>query len=160
MGEITWQTIKHLLEMVRQKYDEEAKNPPTDGIDRCYLTDPEPFVLVERTKPNYIRYIRAKPYTAYKPHPGQALSRIIFGLIAKQAKGKKMTGELPPAAELVKQHMKGMEIAQKPKIPKWVKIVELLKRQRISSFKDLRYSYETRHLSGISKSGKPNTLHK
>jgi hypothetical protein len=47
--------------------------------------------------------IRNVPYTAVKPKPKQLAVRIAFGRIASQAKGKKKTGFLPPAAELVAQ---------------------------------------------------------
>ena len=47
--------------------------------------------------------IRNVPYTAVKPKPRQLAVRIAFGRIASQAKGKKKTGFLPPAAELVAQ---------------------------------------------------------
>ncbi len=47
--------------------------------------------------------IRNVPYTAVMPKPKQLAVRIAFGRIASQAKGKKKTGFLPPAAELVAQ---------------------------------------------------------
>jgi hypothetical protein len=47
--------------------------------------------------------IRNVPYTAVMPKPKQLAVRIAFGKIASQAKGKKKTGFLPPAAELVAQ---------------------------------------------------------
>ena len=45
--------------------------------------------------------IRNVPYTAVMPKPKQLAVRIAFGRIASQAKGRKKTGFLPPAAELV-----------------------------------------------------------
>ena len=47
--------------------------------------------------------IRNVPYTAVMPKPRQLAVRIAFGRIASQAKGRKKTGFLPPAAELVAQ---------------------------------------------------------
>jgi hypothetical protein len=47
--------------------------------------------------------IRNVPYTAVMPKPKQLAVRIAFGRIASQAKGRKKTGFLPPAAELVAQ---------------------------------------------------------
>jgi hypothetical protein len=47
--------------------------------------------------------IRNVPYTAVMPKPKQLAVRIAFGRVASQAKGRRKTGFLPPAAELVAQ---------------------------------------------------------
>ncbi len=108
-----WQ--QYLLEKIRRLSEQEIK------IEEEYLKDPKPIVLVRRNKPRKIFYFRAKPITAYRPTYKQLLTRIKFGEVAKKAKGMKMTGDLPPAAEIVKKELSGVKYSgpseEKPK--KW-----------------------------------------
>lgn len=68
-------------------------------------------------------YLRAMPYTAEHPTENQIKARIKFAEIAKKAKGKKFTGGLPPAAELIKREMKGQYFGRTRKLKKWQKIL-------------------------------------
>ena len=74
-------------------------------------------------------YLRAEPETAKYPTKNQIKSRIVFGEIAKQAKGQKFkignkfVREMPPAAEMVKEKMTGMEIGRTRKLKKWEEIL-------------------------------------
>lgn len=51
--------------------------------------------------------IRSATKNAHNPSEAQREVREVFGEIARLGKGKKMDGELPPSAELVKEKMKG-----------------------------------------------------
>ena len=55
--------------------------------------------------------LRNVPFTAVSPRPKQLAVRIAFGRIAKGAKGQKMTGTLPPAAELIRQNRERIKAA-------------------------------------------------
>ena len=67
--------------------------------------------IVYRRKPREIVYVRRKP----RVPPGGPSSKAAFTEIASKAYGSKMTGDLPPAAELVRKEMKGKKYAP-PKI--------------------------------------------
>lgn len=83
------------------------------------------LVLVVREKPRRRVYVRSMPETAFKPTPAQIQARIAFGEAARLAKGLKMTGSMPPAAEMVKKVMAGLKFKpSKRREPKWVKVLE------------------------------------
>ena len=69
------------------------------------------------------KYLRAMPETAENPTVYQAMTRINLGEVAKKAKGKKFTGFLPPAAEIVKRELKGKKVGRTIKLKKWEKLV-------------------------------------
>jgi hypothetical protein len=102
---------------------ESEENPP----EEAYLRDDKPIQLVVRSKPRKVVYLRAKPITAYEPTPAQIRARIVFGEIAKRARGKKIIpGLMPPAALAVKEEMSGRSFGSTPRKPKWVYILERL----------------------------------
>jgi len=73
-------------------------------------------------------FLRAKPKTAYDPTVNQIRSRLRFAELARKARGRKFTGELPPAAEMVKQ-MKGERFGRTERPRKWeVILAEYLRR--------------------------------
>jgi len=97
-------------------------------LEDYYLRDDRPIQLVFRQKPRPIAFLRAKPRTAYEPTVNQVKSRLRFAELAKKAKGRKFTGELPPAAEMVKQ-MKGERFGRTERPRKWeVILAEYLRR--------------------------------
>jgi len=97
-------------------------------LEEWYLEDDKPIQLVFRQKPRPLIYFRAKPRTAYEPTVNQVKSRLRFAELAKKAKGRKFTGELPPAAEMVKQ-MKGERFGRTERPRKWeVILAEYLRR--------------------------------
>jgi len=121
-----WQ--KYLLEKIKKLSKQDIK------IEEEYTRDPKPLVLVHRKKPRELWYLRAKPATVYRPTYKQILTRIRFGEIAKKAKGAKMKGDLPPAAEFVKKELSGIkyegEAEEKPR--KWeLVLAALLKNGKI-----------------------------
>jgi hypothetical protein len=85
-----------------------------------YVEDEKPFQIVFRKGKK--SYIRAKPYTAYKPTEAQIRARIAFSEAAKQAKGMKVS-LLPPAALAVKANMEKKDFGGKAKEPKWLKLL-------------------------------------
>lgn len=92
----------------------------------------EYIVVVQRTKPRRKIYFRAMPRTAYDPTPAQIMARIMFGEIARKAKGKKFTDKhgLPPAALMVKKLLSGKKFY--PHIvrdPKWLQTLKKLARE-------------------------------
>lgn len=97
-------------------------------LEEYYLKDDKPIQLVFRQKPRPLAYFRAKPRTAYDPTINQIKSRLRFAELAKRARGRKFTGELPPAAEMVKQ-MKGEKFGRTEKPRKWeIILAETLRR--------------------------------
>ena len=109
---------KKIKRLSKQKHD----------IPVEYLLDPKPIQIVFRKKPRKKVFYRAKPITAYRPTVNQLKTRIIFGELAQMAKGKKLDGELPPAAEMVKQ-MKGVKFGRTERKKKWELILaETLRR--------------------------------
>lgn len=100
------------LQLIRKLKEEKQQ------IEVGYLKDDRPIQLVVRKKPRYTVYFRAKPSTAYNPTIPQIKARIRFGELAKLAKGKKFSGELPPAAEEVKR-MKGLKFGRTYRPKKW-----------------------------------------
>jgi hypothetical protein len=86
------------------------------------------FVLVRRTRPREVLYLRAYPRTAADPTPAQIRARIAFGEAARKAKGIKYRGlpvSLPPAAEFVKRELSGKSFEpKKEKKPKWLELLE------------------------------------
>ena len=97
-------------------------------VEEFYLRDDRPIQLVFRQRPRPLVYLRAKPRTAYDPTIPQIKSRLRFAELAKKAKGKKFTGELPPAAEMVRQ-MKGERFGRTERLRKWELILaECLRR--------------------------------
>jgi len=91
-----------------------------------YLRDDKPFQLVVREKPRRTVFFRAKPITAYRPTEAQIRARITFAKIARRAKGRKMSGQMPPAAEEIKKSMSGMRFGETIREPKWLKILKRL----------------------------------
>lgn len=87
-------------------------------LEDYYLIDDKPIQLVFRQKPRPLMYFRAKPRTAYDPTVNQIKSRLRFAELARKARGRKFTGELPPAAEMVRQ-MKGERFGRTEKPRKW-----------------------------------------
>jgi len=118
------------LEKLRKRFEEvkEAlRNEPVE-IESEYLIDDRPISLVHRKKPREIFYFRAKPRTAYRPTTPQIKARLRFAELASMAKGRRFTGNLPPAAEMVKR-MKGERFGETIKPKKWEVILsESLKR--------------------------------
>jgi len=97
-------------------------------LEDYYLKDDKPIQLVFRRKPRPLIYFRAKPRTAYDPTVNQIKSRLRFAELARKARGRKFTGELPPAAEMVKQ-MKGERFGRAERPRKWeVILAEYLRR--------------------------------
>ena len=80
------------------------------------------LVLVHRTKPREIYYLRAKPYTAKEPTIYQVKSRLAFGHHAKKARNKSIQSDLPPAAEQVKK-LRGTKFGRTRKLRKWEEIL-------------------------------------
>ena len=72
---------------------------------------------------------RAQPRTAKYPTENQIKVRILFGKIAKQAKGEKFkvgnkfVKEMPPAAIKVREKMKGAKVGRTRKLKKWEMIL-------------------------------------
>ena len=97
-------------------------------LEEWYLEDDKPIQLVFRQKPRPITFLRAKPRTAYDPTVNQIRARLRFAELARKARGRKFTGELPPAAEMVKQ-MKGERFGRTERPRKWeVILAEYLRR--------------------------------
>ena len=65
------------------------------------------LVLVRRTEPHEIYYLRAKPRTATDP--------TAFGKLASQVRGKDLVSELPPAVQMVKK-MRGKKFGRTRKL--------------------------------------------
>ena len=80
------------------------------------------YIVLVRKK-NGKKYFRAVPETAEKPTVNQAITRINFGEAAKKAKGKKFTGTLPPAAEIVREELRGKKVGRTVKLKKWEEIL-------------------------------------
>ena len=80
------------------------------------------LVLVHRTKPREIYYLRAKPYTAKEPTIYQVKSRLAFGHHAKKARNKSIQSDLPPAAEQVKK-LRGTKFGRTRKLKKWEEMI-------------------------------------
>jgi len=91
-----------------------------------YLTDSKPFQLVVRSRPRRVVFFRAKPVTAYEPTTPQLMVRVAFGEVARRARGMRFVGILPPAAELVRNYMKGVKFSESSRKPKWLKVLELI----------------------------------
>ena len=84
------------------------------------------LVLVHRTKPREIWYLRACPRTAGEPTENQVKARRRFGELAEKSRGVRYAGRgygLPPAAELVRE-MRGERFGRREKKPKWMEILE------------------------------------
>jgi len=64
-------------------------------------------------------YYRAYREDAEKPSPYQILARIALGEVGKKAAGTEMTGELPPAATLVREKLTGAYFGHKYRPRKW-----------------------------------------
>jgi len=97
-------------------------------VEDYYLRDDRPIQLVFRQKPRPLVYFRAKPRTAYDPTVNQIRSRLRFAELARKARGRRFTGELPPAAEMVKQ-MKGERFGRTERPRKWeIILAEYLRR--------------------------------
>jgi len=97
-------------------------------VEDYYLRDDRPIQLVFRQKPRPLVYFRAKPRTAYDPTVNQIRSRLRFAELARKARGRKFTGKLPPAAEMVKQ-MKGERFGRTERPRKWeIILAEYLRR--------------------------------
>ncbi|RLG30728.1 hypothetical protein DRN97_10170 [Methanosarcinales archaeon] len=90
-------------------------------------TEMDDLVLVHRTKPREIYYLRAKPCTAKDPTIHQLKSRLAFGHHAKKARNKNIESDLPPAAEQVKK-LRGKKFGRTRKLRKWEEL--LLKEAR------------------------------
>ena len=92
------------------------------------MRNPSPFDL-QIVNRNGKVYIRKVPYTVFFPSKAQAKHRVMFGLISKMAKGKKMTGKIPPSAELIQKAFKGIKYPDDWKVKhkkKWEIMVEQL----------------------------------
>ena len=97
-------------------------------LEEYYLKDDKPIQLVFRQKPRPLAFLRAKPRTAYDPTVNQIKSRLRFAELARKARGRRFTGGLPPAAEMVKQ-MKGERFGRTERVRKWeVILAEYLRR--------------------------------
>ena len=64
-------------------------------------------------------YYRAYREDAENPSPYQILARIALGEVGKKATGTEMTGELPPAAALVREKLTGAYFGQTYHPRKW-----------------------------------------
>ena len=64
-------------------------------------------------------YYRAYREDAENPSPYQILARIALGEVGKKAAGTEMTGELPPAATLVREKLTGAYFGQTYRPRKW-----------------------------------------
>ena len=114
------------LKEVREKIKKLAERETE--LEDYYLIDDKPIQLVFRQKPRPLMYFRAKPRTAYDPTVNQIRSRLRFAELARKARGEKFTGELPPAAEMVRQ-MKGERFGRTEKLRKWeIILAETLRR--------------------------------
>jgi hypothetical protein len=84
-------------------------------------SDRESYVQVYLYKGRKV-VLRAPPGT--EPTEAQRKSRAMFSETAKGARGRRMTTALPPAAELVRERMKGWRtgISSRP-APRWVRIL-------------------------------------
>ncbi len=72
-------------------------------------------VIIARRNGKY--YLRL--YPEYEPTPNQLRARIAFAMAAKKAKGRKKTGNLPPAAEIVAEEMRNLRFGETPRLKKW-----------------------------------------
>lgn len=114
--------LKEVREKIKKLAEREIE------LEDYYLIDDKPIQLVFRQKPRPLMYFRAKPRTAYDPTVNQIKSRLRFAELARKARGKKFTGELPPAAEMVRQ-MKGERFGRTEKLRKWeIILAEYLRR--------------------------------
>ncbi|MCD6131263.1 MAG: hypothetical protein J7J61_04065 [Candidatus Hydrothermae bacterium] len=114
--------LKEVEEKIKKLAERELE------LEDYYLRDDKPIQLVFRQKPRPLVFLRAKPKTAYDPTVNQIRSRLRFAELARKARGRKFTGELPPAAEMVKQ-MKGERFGQTERPRKWeVILAEYLRR--------------------------------
>ena len=114
--------LKEVKEKIKKLAERETE------LEDYYLMDDKPIQLVFRQKPRPLMYFRAKPRTAYDPTVNQIKSRLRFAELARKARGKKFTGELPPAAEMVRQ-MKGERFGRTEKPRKWeIILAEYLRR--------------------------------
>jgi len=64
-------------------------------------------------------YFRAYREDAENPSPYQILARIALGEVGKKATGTEMTGELPPAATLVREKLTGAYFGRTYRPRKW-----------------------------------------
>jgi len=87
-----------------------------------YLRDPRPIQLVFRRRPRPVAYLRAKPYTAYRPTEAQLRARLAFGEVARRARGRRLV-RLPPAAEEVARELSGRSFGGTPREPKWLSVL-------------------------------------
>ena len=114
--------LKEVEEKIKKLAERELE------LEDYYLRDDKPIQLVFRQKPRPLVFLRAKPKTAYDPTVNQIRSRLRFAELARKARGRKFTGELPPAAEMVKQ-MKGERFGRTERPRKWeVILAEYLRR--------------------------------
>ncbi len=82
--------------------------------------------IVFRRKPYPTVFLRAMPCTARNPTTNQIKARVAFGEAAKKAKGVRYKGkkvDIPPAAQAVKESMKGKRFGRTEKLPKWATIL-------------------------------------
>jgi hypothetical protein len=121
MGNL-WVELEEVEKKIKKLAERELE------LEDYYLLDDKPIQLVFRQKPRPLIYFRAKPRTAYEPTVNQIKARLRFAELAKKARGKKFTGELPPAAEMVKQ-MKGERFGRTERPKKWeIILAETLRR--------------------------------
>ena len=74
--------------------------------------------------------LRSTTKSVIDPSPAQMRARISFAEIAKKAKGKKMTGDLPPVCDIVKDELKGKRYAgHRVRKPEWQKELEWTAKQ-------------------------------
>jgi len=108
----TMQPMNQLVQRLKQIKREKRR------INPAYFRDDKPIQLVVRNKPRPITFFRAKPETAYNPTIPQIKARLRFSELAKKAREKKFTGDIPPAAEMVKL-MKNERFGRTAKAKKW-----------------------------------------
>ena len=114
--------LKEVEEKIKKLAERELE------LEDYYLRDDKPIQLVFRQKPRPLVFLRAKPKTAYDPTVNQIRSRLRFAELARKARGRKFTGGLPPAAEMVKQ-MKGERFGRTERVRKWeIILAEYLRR--------------------------------
>lgn len=89
------------------------------------MAEDDYIVLVERRRPRTVRYLRAHPRTAKNPTLPQVMARIAFGEVARLARGARFTSDLPPAALLVREALRGARFGRTRRRPLWLQRLEL-----------------------------------